>query len=82
MELNPNSLMIEMNLAHSYLFQNDYTAALKIYKAHLKENVTADIKWTEMIKSDFVFFNNNKFDKSLMDKIIADLKLEIPEGYE
>src|SRR6185295_6114783 len=81
LELNPNSLMMEMNLAHSYLFKNDYAAALNIYKAHLNENVTADIKWTDMVKSDFEFFNNSQFDKSLMDKIFADLKLEIPEGY-
>jgi CubicO group peptidase (beta-lactamase class C family) len=82
LELYPNSLTMEMNLAHCYLFKNDYPAALKIYKGHLKENVTADIKWTEMIKSDFVFFKNYKFDKSGMDKIFSELKLEIPEGYE
>jgi CubicO group peptidase (beta-lactamase class C family) len=82
MDLYPNSLMMEMNLAHCYLFKNDYADALKTYKAHLNEIVTADIKWQDMIKSDFVFFKNNKFDKRLMDKIFADLKLEIPEGYE
>ena len=81
LELYPNSLMMEMNLAHCYLFKNDYAAALKIYKAHLNETVTADIKWTDMIKSDFLFFKNNQFDKSGMDKIYSDLKLEIPEGY-
>ena len=32
MDLYPNSLMIEMNLAHSYLFKNDYADALKIYR--------------------------------------------------
>jgi hypothetical protein len=79
--LYPSSLMMEMNLAHCYLFKNDYAAALKIYKAHLNENVTADIKWPDMIKSDFLFFKNNEFDKSGMDKIFAYLKLEIPEGY-
>ncbi len=81
MEVYPNSLMMEMNLAHSYLFKNDYATALKIYKAHLNETVTTDIKWQDMIKSDFVFFKNNQFDKSGMDKILAGLKLEIPEGF-
>jgi len=82
LELYPNSLMMEMNLAHSYLFKNDYVAALKIYKAHMNEIVIADIKWPDMIKSDFVIFKNNQFDKSGMDKIFADLRLKIPEGYE
>ncbi len=81
MDLYPNSLMMEMNLAHAYLFKNDYAAALKIYKSYWNKTVTGDIKWQDMIKSDFVFFKNNKFNKNLMDKIFADLKLEIPEGY-
>lgn len=81
MDLHPHSLMIEMNLAHAYLFKNEYVAALQIYKAHLKETVTADITWPDMIKSDFAFFKKNQFDKRMMDKMLADLKLEIPEGY-
>ncbi len=82
LELHPRSLMIEMNLAHSFLFNNDYAAALKIYTSHLNETVTTDIKWQDMIQSDFVFFNHNGFDKSLMDRVFADLRLEIPEGYD
>lgn len=82
LDLYPNSLMMEMNLAHAYLFQNDYARALKIYGAHLNEIIISDIKWPDMIKSDFVFFNNNRFDKSLMDRVLSDLELEIPEGFD
>lgn len=81
LELYPNSLMIEMNLAHAYLFKNDHAAALKIYRSHMNETVRGDTKWQDMIQSDFVFFKNNKFDESRMDRIFAELKLEIPEGY-
>ena len=82
LELHPKTLFIEGNLAHCYLFKNDYDAALKIYKAHLNETVNAGFTWKDMIQQDFVFFKNNKFDKNLMDKVFADLKLEIPEGYK
>ena len=81
LELYPHSLMIEMNLAHAHLFNNDYATAAAIYKAHMNEIVTSDIKWPEMIKSDFTFFKNHRFDKSRMDNIFSDLQLEIPEGF-
>jgi polyisoprenoid-binding protein YceI len=81
LDLHPNALTIEINLAHYYLFKNDYASALKIYKAHLNESI-GDLKWTDMISNDFVFFKNNQFDKGQMDKVFADLKLEIPEAYK
>lgn len=81
LELHPHSLMMELNLAHTYLFSNDYAAALKKYKAHLDEMVTPNIKWQEMLKTDFVFFKNNEFDKSLMDKVFEALGMDFPEGY-
>ncbi len=82
LELYPNSLLMEMNLAHAYLFNNNYTEALKIYKSHLNEIVTSDIKWQDMIQSDFLFFKNNNFDKSLMIKILTALNLDVPQGFE
>jgi CubicO group peptidase (beta-lactamase class C family) len=81
LELFPHSLMMEMNLAHAYLFNNDYAAALKIYKAHLDEMVTPNMKWQEMLRTDFVFFKNNDFDKGLMDQVFEALGLGYPEGY-
>jgi CubicO group peptidase (beta-lactamase class C family) len=82
LKLNPASLVMQSNLAHCYLFKNDYEAALKIYKAHLNENVIEGISWKDMIKEDFIYFKNNKFDKYMMDRIFADLELEIPEEYK
>ena len=82
LDLYPNSLLMGGNLAHCYLFKNDYPAALKIYKAHLDETVRPGYTWTDMIKEDFVFFKNHQFHKSPMDKVFADLKLEIPEAYK
>jgi len=82
LDLYPKSLMLELNLAHSCLFNKEYAAALEIYKSHMGETVAEDIKWQGMIKSDFVLFKHNRFDQRPMDKILRDLKLETPEGYE
>lgn len=81
-ELYPNSLMMEMNLAHAYLFNNEYDTAFKIYKSHLNEPVSQDIKWQDIIESDFIFFKNNNFNKNLMQRILIDLKLEVLEGFK
>ena len=75
--LHPQTLLIEGNLAHSYLFKNDYESAIKIYKQHLKETIANGFTWEDMIKQDFTFFKNNKFNTSLMDKVTTELKLKI-----
>ncbi len=80
--LYPQSLLIEGNLAHCYLFNNDYDAAIKLYKAHLNEKVTDGFTWADMIKQDFTFFKGHDFDKKPMDKVLAELKLEAPDGYK
>ncbi len=81
-ELHPKSLGIEINLAHSYLFSNNYEKALTIYKTHFNEKINKEYTWKKMMQEDFVFFKNNRLDKTVMDKAIADLKLEMPEGFK
>ncbi len=81
LELYPASLIIEGNLAHAYLFKNDYTTALKIYKSHLGKKIDENFSWNDMIAQDFLFFKRKNFDKIAMDKILSDLKLKGAEGY-
>jgi hypothetical protein len=73
---------MEMNLAHAYLFNDEYDNAAKIYKSHLNEPVSQDIKWQDIIQSDFMFFRNNNFNKDPMQRILIDLKLEVSEGFK
>ena len=75
LELHPDALMIEGNLAHCYLFKNDLTAAMRIYKAHLDVVFRKGYTWKDMILQDFDHFKNNSFDKGLMDKVMHDLQL-------
>lgn len=82
LELYPQSFAIKINLAHSYLFSNKYDKAISIYKTNMNENITKDISWKKMMQEDFMFFKNTKLDKTLMDKVVAELKLEMLSGYK
>jgi CubicO group peptidase (beta-lactamase class C family) len=74
-ELEPQDIPAQGNLAHSYLFKNDYDKAVKLYRDILTKEVVPGSPFREILKQDFVLFKNNGFDKSLMDKVFADLKL-------
>lgn len=80
--LYPSSLMMQMNLAHAYLFADDYASALQIYRSHMDETINDNILWQDIIASDFLFFKNNNFSTAPMNRIFAELKLQTPDGYE
>ncbi|MDX1911817.1 MAG: serine hydrolase [Saprospiraceae bacterium] len=74
MELHPSDLLIQGNLAHSYLFNNDYEMAIKIYKKHPGAEIGQGFFWEDMIRQDFAHFHGLNFDKELMDRVLAELK--------
>ncbi|MBC7865841.1 MAG: serine hydrolase [Bacteroidia bacterium] len=80
--LAPNDLAAIGNLAHCYLFKNDYATALKLYKEFLAKAKESNSGFKNMIGGDFVIFKNKGFDTSLMDKVFTDLKLKIPDAYK
>jgi tetratricopeptide (TPR) repeat protein len=80
-KLYPKSLIVLGNLAHAYLFTNDFEKALNIYKKHLGTIIDRDYTWNEMVKQDLLFFKKNGYDTTLLDKVFTELKLEKPEGY-
>lgn len=68
--LHPNNLFMEGNLAHCFLFSNNYEQAIKIYQQHnLKEIINNEFTWGEMIKMDLKYFKDKKFDLILIDKV-------------
>jgi CubicO group peptidase (beta-lactamase class C family) len=80
--LEPGNLPVTLNLAHTYLFKNEYEKAIKLYKENLNKEVSPGSPVKDFLKEDFVYFKKTGFDKSLMDKVLADLKLEQPDGYK
>ncbi|HWY11076.1 MAG TPA: serine hydrolase domain-containing protein [Bacteroidia bacterium] len=82
MELEPKEMMSRCNLAHSYLFNNEYDKAMKLYKDNLDKDIMPNMPFKKVVADDFVYFKQNGFDKTVMDKALADLKLETPKGYK
>jgi len=74
-ELSPNDINARGNLAHCYLFKNEYDKAVQLYKAYLAQKPNDEASLKIMIKQDFDFFRKNKFDTVVMDKVSKALKL-------
>lgn len=74
-KMDDTELLIQMNLAHAYLLNDNYAAAKAIYKEYQSQNVTDSLSWTQKIKQDFAAFKkagitSNDFERvlKLMDK--------------
>ena len=79
--LDPQDIAAIGNLAHCYLFNNDYDKAISQYKVFLGKSKESNSELSNMISNDFVTFKNMGFDKSLMDRAFADLKIKKPKEY-
>jgi tetratricopeptide (TPR) repeat protein len=75
--LNPKDINGVLNLAHCYLFKNDYNEAIKLYGQFLSSDITDPNVPNKKVavKQDFILLENKGFDKNLMNKVTADLKL-------
>jgi CubicO group peptidase (beta-lactamase class C family) len=73
--LDPNDMSMLINLAHGYLFNNEYDKAINLYTEILNKDIAPDFYLKGTIKQDYVFFRKNGFDQVLMDKVFAALKL-------
>lgn len=80
-ELYPDDLNAKMNLAHAYLFDNDYEHAIAIYKAHSNELIRPEYTWEEGLKSDFMYFKEHHYNLNGFDQVFEELKIEKPKGY-
>jgi tetratricopeptide (TPR) repeat protein len=74
-KLDDSELLIKVNLAHAYLFNDNYSSAKAIYKEYQSQNVTDSLSWNNKVKQDFAAFKksgiiSNDFEKvlKLIDK--------------
>jgi len=81
-QVYPEDLSMKMNLAHAYLYDNNYQNALAIYKAHLQDTVRPDVTWKDGMREDYIFFAEQHCDIKIFDNVFAELKIEKPKGYE
>jgi CubicO group peptidase (beta-lactamase class C family) len=74
-ELEPNDNGAINNLAHSYIFNNQYDKAIKLYQEFIAKSPNDQAAQKTLIKDDFAYFIKKGFDKVLIEKATADLKL-------
>ena len=55
-KLDNSELLIQLNLAHAYLFNKDFKSAKNLYKKYQYQNVTDNLSWTQKVKLDFETF--------------------------
>ena len=69
-KIDNTELLIQLNLAHAYLLNDNYSSAKAIYKEYNSQNVTDSLSWTSKIKQDFASFKkagivSNDFERVL-----------------
>ncbi|WP_298154803.1 hypothetical protein [Flavobacterium sp.] len=69
-KIDSSELLIQLNLAHAYLLNNDFQSAKALHKKYLAQNVTATQSWTDKTRSDFTAFRNAKIDSDGFDRIL------------
>jgi len=76
MKLDSADLFVVGNYAHSVLLGGDYDSAVKIYRAHMNDRLTAKMNWPEMIKQDYQDFKTKGIESESFDKILTELGLK------
>lgn len=77
-QLYPDDLNMQMNLAHLYLVTGDYAAAIAIHRAHRDDMIRPGYSWLNSLKDDYNYLKNTKVDMTLFDKVFVELKVEKP----
>ncbi len=80
-ELYPEDLNSKLNLAHVYLFKNDFKSAIAIYKAHAGQLIRPEFTWEDGLKSDYMYFKEHSYNVKDFDQVFLELKIEKPKGY-
>jgi CubicO group peptidase (beta-lactamase class C family) len=75
LELEPNDNSIINNLAHSYLFNNEFDKAIKLYQTFISKIPNDESTQKNIIKDDFMYFQKIGFDKVQIAKATLELKL-------
>lgn len=69
-KLDNSELLIQLNLAHAYLLNDDYSQAKSIYKKYQSQNVTDSLSWTQKVKLDFELFRKSGLQNDNFDRVL------------
>ncbi len=73
-QLDNSELLIQLNLAHAYLMNDEYSDAKEIYKKFRLQNVTTNESWVSRVKLDFENFRKIGIQNSNFDRILRILE--------
>ncbi|MEH7392195.1 protein kinase domain-containing protein [Bacillus sp. JJ1474] len=69
LELDPGNIEFKANLAHAYLFSNQFNAALALYSSHQDEIILENKSFKDFVLADFKYFKENNLTHPDMEKI-------------
>lgn len=69
-KLDDSELLIQLNLAHAYLLNDDFKSAKPIYKKYQSQNVTDSLSWTQKVKLDFEVFKKVGLPSGDFDRVL------------
>jgi hypothetical protein len=73
-KLDDTELLVQLNLAHAYLLNDNYKEAKKIYKKYQNQNVTDSLSWTQKTEQDFKAFQKAGIQNEDFERVLKLLK--------
>jgi tetratricopeptide (TPR) repeat protein len=72
--IDESDLLIQMNLAHAYMLNDNFKMAKPIHKKYQSQNVTASLSWTQKVQQDFDVFAKAGLPTKDFDRVLRLLK--------
>ncbi len=69
-KIDDSELLIQVNLAHAYLLNQNIKSAKKLYKKYQFQNVNDSLSWTQKVKQDFESFQKAGLPSSDFKRIL------------
>jgi predicted Zn-dependent protease len=73
-KLDNTELLVQLNLAHAYLLNDNYKEAKKIYKKYQNQNVTDSLGWTQKTEQDILAFQKAGIKSDDFEKVLKLVK--------
>ncbi len=73
-KLDNTELLVQLNLAHAYLLNDNYKEAKKIYKKYQNQNVTDSLSWVQKTEQDFKAFQKAGIQNEDFERVLKLMK--------
>lgn len=73
-KLDNTELLVQLNLAHAYLLNDNYKEAKKIYKKYQNQNVTDSLSWIQKTEQDILAFQKAGIKNEDFEKVLKLMK--------